>query len=144
MSKSSTRRGSISLNSGELIDLGLANSETNDTKDVYIMAVEDADATSPSSQNPHHQHHHENHHSDSGSSRRNENVPLLDLNTNSGSNLSIDSGDSHHSHRRHNTLAVPKWTTDDIESGSEYDYDSEAHQQTDEDIIIKRVLAKCT
>ena len=141
MSQSSTRRGSISLNNGELIDLGLPNSETNDTKDVYIMAVEDADASSPSSQRHLHRHH-QHLSSDSGSPspcHTMHNVPHLHMNTNSGS---IDSADSH---RRHNTLAVPKWTVDDAESADdEYDYDSEAHQQTDEDIIIKRVLAKCT
>merc|ERR1712154_737162 len=44
-------------------------------------------------------------------------------------------------HQYHNTLAVPKWTNnDDLESADEYD--SEAHTQNDEDVIIKRVLAK--
>ena len=85
----------ISIN-GDVIDqhltvLQLPNSETIDTKDVYVMA---------------------------------------------NSKKKIKS-----------SLIVPKWTsstnTEEIETESADEYDSEAHTQTDEDIIIKRVLAKC-
>merc|ERR1712113_37894 len=87
----------ISIN-GDVIDqhltvLQLSNSETMDTKDVYVMANTSKKKTKSS-------------------------------------------------------LIVPKWTTttstntEEIEIESADEYDSEAHTQTDEDIIIKRVLAK--
>eukprot|EP01083_Nonionella_stella_P306803 1075969_1 len=47
---------------------------------------------------------------------------------------------TNHTHKHHQSLAVPKWTTDDLDSMDEYD--SEAHSINDEEIIIKRVLAK--
>lgn len=94
----------ISIN-GDVIDdnltvLQLSNSDTCDTKDVFVMANDETKIKTK-------------------------------MKTKIKTKTKI------------NTLSVPKWTTttEDMESADEYD--SEAHTQTDEDIIIKRVLEKC-
>ena len=126
-----TRNSVLSItHDGDVINapltvLHLQNSETIDTKDVYVMA----NLTNNDNNN------------DNNNKRNKLNNDNNNNDNQQKQNKSTTTTTTIKKHEHHQTLAVPKWTTDDMESADEYD--SEAHTQTDEDIIIKRVLAKC-
>ena len=118
MREINTSNRNISIN-GDVLDqnltvLRLSNSETMDTKDVYVMANESS-ITSNNKNNSKH------------ITTKNDNKSPKQKQNKNG--------------QYQQTLAVPKWSAEEMESADEYD--SEAHTQTDEDVIIKRVLAKC-